>query len=487
MGGLGPEEEEPDAPLPSARLARRDGGLADEVAEGEGGGLGVRSREAASDGWVDAPVIARPLVLTDEILLNPERGFHRNIDLVSGRDFHWVREGGHTLARTYVRLDDYRTRDLSPELLESISAGLDAARDAGIKVILRFSYNFGIGEPDASKSQILVHIAQLAPLFAEHEDVIAVMHAGFIGAWGEWHSSTNGLLDCTRDKYDILDAILAALPASRMVQVRYPRHKQEGFGGPLPYSEAWSGSYASRIGHHNDCFLASDTDWGTYPDGTADMWRGYLAADTLYVPMGGETCNPNPPRSSCSTALAEMELLHYSYMNLDYHPDVVSAWSTEGCREEMERRLGYRLAVTEATLPERARPGGVVPISFRIENQGWAGPFNPRSLWVVLQGPVRQEVELTAVDPRSWRAGGAFEVSARLQLPFDLPLGTYWIGLWFPDSSPRLRDDPRFAIRLANEDVWDPETGINALGAVDVDPDAQGSVDPGARALQVLQ
>ena len=51
------------------------------------------------------------------------------------------------------------------------------------------------------------------------------------------------------------------------------------------------------IGHHNDCFLASDTDFGTYVDVTTEY--PYLEQDTTYVSMGGETCALNPPRFVC--------------------------------------------------------------------------------------------------------------------------------------------------------------------------------------------
>jgi len=59
--------------------------------------------------------------------------------------------------------------------------------------------------------------------------------------------------------------------------------------------------------------------------------------------MQGETCNPNPPRSGCPTALAELARLHWSILNCESHPDVVAGWTAQGCRPEVERRLGYRL------------------------------------------------------------------------------------------------------------------------------------------------
>ena len=147
---------------------------------------------STSDELVPAPVETVFYTPTDEVFPNPERGFHTGFDLVTQTDAKWVYQQGFTLARTYVRPDDYRETDLPESLLTDLDWGLGAVRSAGIKVILRFTYNFGY-EPDASKARILAHIQQLASVLQENGDVIAAMPAGFVGAWGEWHSSTNGL------------------------------------------------------------------------------------------------------------------------------------------------------------------------------------------------------------------------------------------------------------------------------------------------------
>ena len=89
-------------------------------------------------------------------------------------------------------------------VLNSIFADI---REAGVKAIIRFAYNQGPypdSEPDASKAQILRHIEQLAPLLQNNADVIAWLEAGFIGAWGEWHTSTNGLDNIHRQTGDFV-------------------------------------------------------------------------------------------------------------------------------------------------------------------------------------------------------------------------------------------------------------------------------------------
>jgi hypothetical protein len=103
---------------------------------------------------------------------NPERGFHDVIDLMSGNDFRSVSRSGFTLARTMIRLDEYRNRPLPPAFLAKMERQFQLARQAGIKLVVRFSYNFPTTDreianaPDASLDRTLSHIQQLKPILA---------------------------------------------------------------------------------------------------------------------------------------------------------------------------------------------------------------------------------------------------------------------------------------------------------------------------------
>jgi len=405
-------------------------------------------------------------------VVNPERGFRYSFDdLRPDTDFSTYRMLGTSLVYSYVRLDAYRDRDLPPELFDRLRQAFDALRRGGVKVILRFAYNFGPypnSEPDASKEQILRHIQQLAPLLRENADVIAWMHAGFIGAWGEWHTSTHGLDRDMEAKREILYALLDALPPDRMVQLRYPWDIIRLFPEPLTAEQAFSGTYQARVGFHNDCFLSSETDVGTYDRGgmnTRQQDQAYLAQITQFTPAGGETCQVYPPLQRCDVAIREMELLHFSDLNLSYHQQVIKNWKKEGCFEEIQKRLGYRLVLQEARFPSAVRPGERLTVELRLVNEGFAAPVNPRPLYVVLHGPETARFEVKEVDPRRWLPG-EHTFTAQVTVPASLPAGNYTLALWLPDPYERLRDDPRYSIRFANEGVWDEEHGWNILGTV---------------------
>ena len=321
----------PDAGGLDAGVQLDSGAVTDAGAEPDAG----TESDAGIDAGAEPSLLTLTFAASDAGLLNPERGFYDTINLIGSSTFSSTRAAGRTLALAGVRLDAFRTTPIDAPTHAAISAGLGRVRTAGIKVILRFQYNEGpIGAADASRAQVLAHLAQLQPILRANADVIAAMQAGFIGAWGEWHSSTNGL-DNTADRSAILEGILAALPASRMVQVRTPHFVDDLFpGGALSPTEAFTGTNAARTGHHNDCFLANNSDYGTYQS-PVETWKDFVAAGGRFTPVGGETCAVFAPRSECASATAEMSRLHFRFLNSEYHLGVLGSWTSGGCMKEV--------------------------------------------------------------------------------------------------------------------------------------------------------
>jgi len=420
--------------------------------------------------------------------VNPERGFYSYVDVVNERDFSYVRTAGHSLAYSYIRLDDYRASDLPDALLNDIQAGFDAARDSGIKIIPRFAYNFGPwpdSEPDASYEWVSRHIEQVTPILQENADVIALVQAGFIGAWGEWHTSTNGLLDDPETWQGIIDKLMAAVPEQRAIQLRYPPHKGAMYSEPLSATEAFTETRQARLGHHNDCFLASETDRGTYPEGEVAQWKTYLEDDTRYVPMGGETCAVSS-RSGCETALQEMARFHYSFLNSAYHMDVLNGWKANSCYAEIQERLGYRFELEESSLPTGMVPGGRFEFDIQIENTGFAAPFNERPVYIVLYNDDhRYQLRLNSEDVRRWGPENVTSLTGLVQVPATIAEGTYTLGLWLPDAQESLQQNSLYSIRIPNTTQWHEQTGINDLVSVIIDEGEDGSADETAQAFEL--
>ncbi len=299
--------------------------------------------------------------------------------------------------------------------------------------------------------------------------MIAVWQAGFIGAWGEGHTSSNHL-DTPGAKQVIRDALLAALPPGLTLQWRYPADVIRWFPDP-------GDAARSRIGVHNDCFLSSPTDVGTYarrPELKASQ-RAYVAALTGLTPFGGETCDAEPDavRTGCDAILGEGRRFHLTMLDRDYYTAFHDRWRRDGCFPEVRRRMGYRLTLVGADAPDRVAPGETAVVTVRLRNTGWARPINPRRLFLRLRNAsTGSTLELTGDDLRAVDPGAAGPTTFRFRwrVPTGTPPGSYRLQLAAPDASPSLMRDPRYMIRFANADQpslgisWNRQDGSFRLG-----------------------
>ncbi|HEY1394785.1 DUF4832 domain-containing protein [Roseateles sp.] len=441
-------------------------------------------------GTDDPPTVAT-FTATDAELPNPERGFYRwtwaNLDTFTRADADDAYKAGYRLLFSKLDLSAYRGSDLTPALLAQVETAFDHARSAGVKLVIRVVYNYPESEvdyqnaKDAPLSRVLAHITQFKPVLQRNADVIAFMQAGFIGAWGEWHTSSNNLT-AAASRNRIRDALLAALPASRFIQLRYPPYVMDGTPTLPTLSAVLAGSL--RVGVHNDCFLASKTDVGTYDDNTttAAKQRDYVDRLGDLAPFGGETCNPADeagavPRSQCADILGEGARYNLTYLNDEYYRTAFhDKWVQGGCMAEVRRKMGYRLALVKVSHAASVTRGQSLTLKLDLRNDGWARVFNPRGVQLVLKNATSGEVrriDASGADPRTWLASGV-EQAATLAaaLPADLPAGRYQVSVALPDGDARLATDARFAIRWANADNaasgqrWDATLGAFSLGTV---------------------
>lgn len=419
---------------------------------------------------------------------NPERGFYHYIETRASNPTDYdlglletYRSSENiTLLYCINYLDSFVNSPISQDFLDHLQDNFNTVRAAGLKCILRFAYtdNLPANEQppfgDATQAQILAHIDQLEPVIQANADVIAVLQAGFIGVWGEWYYTDHFVDDPTTpwvispaqhaNRLEVLQRLLDMMPSVHQVQIRYPHGKQAMFdtSTPIGAADAFSGSDLARVGHHNDCFLASDTDFGTYRDGSIAADKAYVAAETLYVPQGGETCNLNPPRSLCETAVSELSQLHWSYLNTDYHPDVLASWESGGCLGEIEQRLGYRFRLVEGQYSDIVRSGEPVSGQIIIHNDGFAAPYKPYRVELTFQhqqSGFSRTVFLTSEDPRLWLPGSDHTLTFSTTLN-NAPLGDYRLSLRLRDVASSV---PQGTIRFANEGVWDGVNGRNDL------------------------
>jgi hypothetical protein len=436
-------------------------------------------------------------------IANPARGFYHVADThyldavgtgwtpMDAAELRSWRADGITQVLREVYLENFGgaggAYNLTPDLLRKVNADFATARRAGVEVILRFAYTLppdGVWPPptpygDAPVARVLHHIRQLGPVLRRNADVIETVQQGFIGLWGEGYYSDYfsdpadpSIVTASNwaDRAKVLRALLDQLPASVTVQERTMYMKQRIFGvptgaaGALTPEQAFSGSDLSRVGFHNDCFLASPDDYGTFLSDPLSLDETYLALDSRYVPVGGETCNVNPPKSEWPSAEALMARFHYTYLNTEYNQDVLDTWGTAGYAAAA-KRLGYRFTLLNGSFSRQVTAGGELHVDLAVENSGFATPFQKRPVQLVLVG-AKHSYRLTLhTDPRRWTAGTVTDVSAEVAVPDRIPSGSYRLTLALPDPAPSLRHRADYAIRLADVGTWDAANGWNDLGA----------------------
>ena len=467
----------------------------------------------------------------------------------------WRKNEGYTLSlihRSYF-LPDYRFEPHLPaSFLTLVQNDLASARAAGVKLILRFAYRPNANyenEPvyhDPGRAIILQHLEDLKPVLQANAGVIAYVDAGLIGPWGEWHSATPnnsdnnpdndpdgplmneryGYTDPTNNtpqgnpqhpEYNLLNwnrndpnAItreiiqkqLEVIPASRPIAIRYPQSKvallegrmQADLTEALTNETAYKNTMRARLSAHNDCFLATADDTGTYyysgipglesPEDIAaqiEHEKNYLNQDNLHVPMGGETCADTPYThpdydNFSDYAQAELARMRWTTLNADYNKNTLKALGPT--LETVKKRLGYRFTLHSSTLPATTPPDSTITLTLTLSNTGYSSPFNPRGLEVVFKSAdgtlISRVINVNYednTDPRYWQPAETQIIHLLVQAPSEA--GEYGVLINLPDpllpnvvtyTYDGVTTHANYAIRFANETMWQETIGMNQLG-----------------------
>lgn len=392
--------------------------------------------------------------------------------------------------QTPFRLDNYRNTDTLPTSLHNeLIATFADARTAGVKMKVRFAYNYDT-DPDTTLARMQTHIAQLAPTVNANRDVVSSMDAGFVGAWGEWHSSTS-LVSSSANWWQepwisarnaVRDALLENFYHTIMIGMRDPRHDKgirsyyTGSSWQMPLERRFlTEEYPqARVGWYNDCYVTDRSNIGTYNfdagDSVGNTDRATNAWVGQYAATSGETCSNAGVTSyglgpavitECQT-MGGPDTLYRKFWTGHYNN-----WISSGHYKEISRRLGYRLALVNATLPTAVEPNQSVSISLTIKNAGFGKVHNPRPFDLVFVGTGGPRTVRVDPDVRRKLPLGGQTVTSNwtFNIPSSLTIGSnYAVYARFPDPSSALENDDRYSIRLANTGgLWDGNTGRNSL------------------------
>ena len=453
-------------------------------------------------------------------LSNPERGFRfeQKVGLEDGEKqgksnrsawrFAECAADGVTVAQAYCYLNKYCDAPIPQAKLDALQADFDRARKEGVKFLLRFAYETDMScQKGPTLQRILSHIIELRGIVQRNADVIYALQIGWVGAWGEFHSSRSGIeYDKEASAKVVKYTMDYMLPANRSTMLRTMQLRENtlselGIGG-------------ERIGLFNDATLADFFDSGTFMGdrnklmkmawdeilGTKFSVPGNPQFDLLckvgsHLPVDGELFwngNVDVAHQNGIAALIRLRRHHYTTLSLvhgnsrfDMNAGIgpIDQWQKTPVTGELlasygipfdaayfagvpyrtayeyiRDHLGYRLVAKDCH-----RVGDKVRVT--LHNHGFAAPVNPRKAYfaVVSSGgevtEIRTDFDCRKLEP---------EQDAVIEAVVPALKDGERLALWLPDESESIRLRPEYAIRLAGG-ATDETVGAYRLNVLALD------------------
>lgn len=427
--------------------------------------------------------LEKPYNAKNDKTVNGELNYQLNEAATKNRSLVQLQINLRSFAGNSNRSDQTPRSDapISDECLEQIQRAFDMIREKGFKAIVRPLYGWddtdNYPEPD-SFDTILQHLDQLSPILAQNQDVLYTVEGGVLGKWGEWHTTRYNHISY---KNQVIDKLLAVVPESCTISLRRPGFYRDRFGSePLSEALAYSAQPSARVAVYNDAFLSSDTDCGTYLQGTRDWELDWLEQHTRFTPFGGEATLVGSTYNELTNAVKEMRITHCQYINGDSDLYVKNKWKNTvytgdndaynglNGNQYIEDHLGYRFVLRDSQLPLSMQQGGNASLQIQIENTGFANLIRQRDAELLLEKEGVYYAAQIDTDARNWLAGEQTELQLVFHLPANIETGSWNFYLRLPDASNAIASNERYAIRFANDGLWNAALGANLLGSVQI-------------------
>lgn len=428
---------------------------------------------------------------------NPFRGFYHMHGLILTEDppdtaveliRRYIDSGDLQLMLIEINLKNYATSDLSENALQQLDNILSELAAEKRQVILRFLYDWDGNaletEPDTIE-RITRHMDQVSPIVNRYEATVFLIQGTFTGNWGEMNSPHYGSHEQNRLLMTHLSEVISP---SIFLAVRTPSQLRGVLNTREIISEenAFDGSLAARLGLFNDGMLGSVFDLGTYDDtpntdtaepedkGTRAEEIAYQNTLCQFVPNGGEVVHYEDPYSDFDNAIIDLQDMHISYLNRDYHLMVLEQWENstyhgEGCFDGtngfdyIEAHLGYRYVLPDSSFSYDVMDIASAKLTIIIQNTGFAPSyrrFNGSLTFKRTDGSLLYSFPVN-IDNRFIGSGEEETFTFPLDLE-SLPEGDYLVSFTLADPYTRR------AIQFASDNTL--TDGSVSLGILTIEP-----------------
>jgi hypothetical protein len=393
--------------------------------------------------------------------------------------------GPFRLLHTYICLNpvgmDYKEcaltypdpKPLTAADLANIDQQLAKIEPAGIKIILRFTYNFPSNTTsgqDAPLPVLLADIAELKPIIHKYAKVIYAMEVGFVGYWGEEHNSIN-VSPYTNDSIPAMTTILQA--------------EVDAFGSDVtllerdpPVLMALEPPSGPLFGTHDDRLAGDATDADTWQnknyllptyDYTYNQIFAFGTARSEVTPFTGIFgLTPYPTLQNCTDLPNYFSDIHLNALNVGVGSGPEVFPQITGCIPEIFSKLGPQISLLSVKSKMQVKAGNNLRMHLKFTNLGYSSLFVRHPVYAVLTDtngnplpqfdPVRISIDLTQIAP-----GKVGDATAQINIPSSLETQNVFMALWMPDPDPELAQDHRYNYLLNNASVPNPATGLNVL------------------------
>ncbi len=340
------------------------------------------------------------------------------------------------LVQIQINLCRFQEQSLTETALSQLDTILSAWSETNYSLLLRFLYDWDGNAPKTEPndiSVILQHMEQLAPVYNKYADHIFMIHGLFTGNHGEMHHTH---FDSPEDLKLLASKLAETADPSIYLSVRTP-YQWRTITGADNYEELSAmpdSPYLNRLGLFNDGMFGTEADTGTYSRPRAEE-IAYQDALCQTVPNGGEAVIDNP-YNDLDNAVADMKLMHVSYLNSVHDPSVINKWKNtiytgqdvfNGVTgfEYVRNHLGYRYVLRSSSIV-RDYINGQVKLRVAIENVGFSKSYRPFSFCLTLRNTRTQETfSIPLKEDSTCLVSGE---TASLEVPLAMenyPAGTY--------------------------------------------------------------
>ena len=340
---------------------------------------------------------------------NPDRGWYYQVghshQKVSSATF-WTppkldlflidRQNSISNWRVYFSLENFQSDQIDEITLRRLEEFLIAAKTNKVGIIPQFYYHWGSSKLSKykklypkkikngkwispSEEIIFKHIEQIARVINRNKEAVSYMHAGFLGAWGEWNKDQYGdERNYHPFRKKIIEKLLSELDKDILISLRYP----------VDHLRLKNHEEYYRLGFHHDC--------PNYKSDTYGIKKAYKL--TPNIPMDGEMCKrPAKTSYSCKTMKKYFKKYHWDILNISNWSGTIKKWEKKGCLNEIEKKLGYRFVINGSKYKNEH-------IYFKVANVGWGKSFKSRKVSI----KVKDKIFKSDIDIKNWKPGNEY-------------------------------------------------------------------------------